>query len=382
MVCLPFSGQGIQIPVPAYRTIKLALPNNFRRDISKVDWNAFEPRPSLLCLPAIAILLCAGILGGHPSAAMIAAGGAQTAGFGSFQKPLLFRAGPMVLASIGMAISTMVGSMAHNTVVLVALGIVWAFLYGMCNAISSPASWVGQQCCTFLVVSSAFPDTPGQAALRGVCVLFGGLLQSLTIEFFWQFTRPAKSALDTPDSHPPGWRWRAVRANLTLKSGICRYAVRLSVIAILSILIYRHLPFANAYWIPMTALIIPKPELFLTAERVVSRILGTVIGGGIATAIAALFRPQALLLALLVLIFIWAAYSLQNVNYGIYITVLTGYIAFLLAIGRLPASEVAFHRIFATFVGGAIVLAAYLIDSRLEQRLFSRRPMGRYRQRV
>jgi len=38
---------------------------------------------------------------------------------------------------------------------------------------------------------------------------------------------------------------------------------------------------------------------------------------------------------------------------------------------------VAFHRIFATFVGGAIVLAAYLIDSRLEQRLFSGRPIGR-----
>jgi hypothetical protein len=347
------------------------LLNNFRRDISKADWSAFEPRPSLLCLPAIALLLCAGILGGHPGAAMVAAGGAQTAGFGSFQKPLLFRAGPMVLASIGIAVSTTIGSMAHNTAVLVAIGIFWAFAYGMCNAISSPASWVGQQCCTFLVVSSAFPDTPTQAALRGLCVLFGGLIQTLMIEFFWQFTRPAASAIDTPDTHPPGWRLRALRANFTLKSGTCRYAVRLSVITIISVLIYRHLSFANAYWIPMTALIIPKPELFLTAERVVSRILGTIIGGGIATAIAAVFRPHNLLLAILVLAFIWAAYSLQNVNYAIYITVLTGYIAFLLAIGDLPANEVAFHRIFATVIGGVIVLAAYLINSLVEQRLFS-----------
>jgi uncharacterized membrane protein YccC len=234
---------------------------------------------------------------------------------------------------------------------------------------------VGQQCCTFLVVSSAFPDTPTQAILRGLCVLVGGLLQSLMVEFFWQFTRPAASAIDTPDTHPSGWRWRAVRANFTLKSGTCRFAIRLSMIAIVSILIYRHLSFGNAYWIPMTALIIPKPELFLTAERVVSRILGTVIGGGIATAIAAIFRPHVLLLAVLVLLFIWAAYSLQNVNYAIYITVLTGYIAFLLAIGRLPANEVAFHRIFATSIGGAIVLVAYLINSRLEQRLFSSRPV-------
>lgn len=344
---------------------------NFRRDISKTDWNAFEPRPSLLCLPAIAILLCAGILGGHPSAAMVAAGGAQTAGFGSFQKPLLFRTGPMVLASIGMAISTMIGSTAHSIPVLVVAAILWAFAYGMCNAISSPASWVGQQCCTFLVVSSAFPDTPAQAALRGLCVLFGGLIQTLMIQFFWEFTPPARSAIDTPDTHPPGWRLRALRANFTLQSGTCRYAIRLSIIAVISVLMYRHLSFANAYWIPMTALIIPKPELFLTAERVASRIIGTIVGGGVATAIAAVFRPHSLLLAVLVIVFIWAAYSLQNVNYAIYITVLTGYIAFLLAIGHLPANEVAFHRIFATVIGGAIVLTAYLIHSFVEQRLFS-----------
>lgn len=351
------------------------MPNHFRQDISKLDWSAFEPRPSLLCLPAIAILLCAGILGGHPSAAMVAAGGAQTAGFGSFQKPLLFRAGPMVLASIGMAVSTAVGSLAHSTAVLVAIAIVWAFIYGMCNAISSPAAWVGQQCCTFLVVSSAFPNSPKQALLRGLCVLAGGLLQTLMVEFFWQFFRPAASSIDTPETHPPGWRIRALWANLTLKSGTCRYAIRLSAIAAISVVAYRHLSFGNAYWVPMTALIIPKPELFLTAERVVSRILGTIIGGGIATALAAAFRPQSMLLAVLVLAFIWAAYSLQNVNYAVYITVLTGYIAFLLAIGHLPENQVASHRIFATVLGGAIALIAYLVNSRLELRIFAARPI-------
>ena len=351
------------------------MPNDFRHDISKLDWNAFEPRSSLLCLPAIAILLGAGIAGHHPAAAMIAAGGAQTAGFGSFQKPLLFRAGPMVLASIGMAVSTAVGSSAHNTVALVAIAVVWAFVYGMCNAISPPAAWVGQQCCTFLVVSSAFPDAPRQALLRGLCVLGGGLLQTLMVEFFWQFTRPAASSIDTPETHPPGWRTRALRANLTLKSGTCRYAIRLSAIAAVSVITYRHLGFANAYWVPMTALIIPKPELFVTAERVVSRILGTLIGGGIATVIAAAFRPQGFVLAVLVVLFIWAAYSLQNVNYALYVTLLTGYIAFLLAIGHLPENQVAFHRIFATVLGGVIALTAYLINSKLEQRIFSVRPV-------
>lgn len=305
---------------------------------------------------------------------MVAAGGAQTAGFGSFQKPLLFRAGPMVLATIGMSMSTVVGSMAHSTAALVVIAMLWAFLYGMCNAISSPAAWVGQQCCTFLVVSSAFPNTPEQALLRGLGVLAGGLLQSLLVLFFWKFTPPAASAIDTPDTHPPGWRLRALRANFTLKSGTCRYAIRLSFVAAISVAIYRHLHFQNAYWIPMTALIIPKPELFLTAERVVSRILGTIVGGGIATALASTFRPQGMLLAVLVIVFIWAAYSLQNVNYGLYITFLTGYIAFLLAIGHLPEQEVAAHRIFATALGGIITLSAFLINSKLEQHIFAARP--------
>lgn len=78
-------------------------------------------------------------------------GGAQTAGFGAFQKPLSFGGGPILFTTLGLLI----------------VGSVWAFLYGMAGAISSAAQWVGQQCCTFLVVSSAFPSTIEEALLRG-----------------------------------------------------------------------------------------------------------------------------------------------------------------------------------------------------------------------
>src|ERR1700760_2573223 len=99
--------------------------SHWTREGRRVDWSALEPRASLLCLPAIAIALILGIAFGHRGAAMVMAGGAQSVGFGSFQKRLWFRGGPMVLATVGTALSATVGELVanhHLALVLLAMG--------------------------------------------------------------------------------------------------------------------------------------------------------------------------------------------------------------------------------------------------------------------
>ncbi len=63
---------------------------------------------------------------------------------------------------------------------------------------------------------------------------------------------------------------------------------------------------------------------------------------------------------MLTLLFAWLAYSLNNVNYGLFTLCLTAYIVCLLALNSLPGNEVAYHRAISTIIGGALALTVRL----------------------
>ncbi|HEX6494049.1 MAG TPA: FUSC family protein [Acidobacteriaceae bacterium] len=341
------------------------------RELRRVNWDAAEWHASLLCLPAIAIALIGALALGNRNAALVMAGSAQSVGFGAFQRPLWFRGGPMVIATLGMALSAAVGELAANRPwVLLFLVTFWAFCYGMSNAISSPASWVGQQCCIFLVVSSALPGTPYAAALRGAGVLSGGFLQFVCILLLWRFFAPARTTYSDPGIHTPGWQRRAVIENLTFRSSTFRYALLLALTGLVAQGIAQWLHFQNAYWIPMTALIIMKPDLLLTNARSIARLGGTFVGAGLATLIATTLRPDGIWLSLLIVVSMYVAYALQNVNYALYAVPLTAYIVFILAVARTPEASTAEHRVIATAIAGVVAMLLHALYVREElQRL-------------
>jgi hypothetical protein len=270
----------------------------------------------------------------------------------------------MILVGIGIALAAMLGAVsAIETTWLALATMVFAFAYGMAGAISNSAGWIGLQCCIFLLVSSAVPLHGGDLLDRGVGIVAGGLLQSLLMFIFWQFTPPAQSTFFTnPNAGPPvelAAQWRILRSNLTIRSGIFRHALRLSIAALVSVEVYHRMQFASGYWIPMTALIILNPELFHTTHRAIARGAGTILGAVLSSLVASLLRPEQWLLVLLVVVFVGAAYALQFVNYSAFATVLTGYIVFLLAINHLPEHEVVLHRVWATLIGGAIAMLVH-----------------------
>src|SRR4051812_50215081 len=82
------------------------------RDIVKTDWSQTRAISSLPCTVAIAIALLAGLVAGKPLAGMVAASGAMSVGFGAFQRLGRSRVMPMLLASVGMMISTAAGLLA------------------------------------------------------------------------------------------------------------------------------------------------------------------------------------------------------------------------------------------------------------------------------
>ena len=338
-------------------------------EIRRLEWVHAEWCGALLCIPAIAISLWVGLSTGHRWAAMVMAGSAQSVGFGSFQRRLWFRGGSMLLATLGMALSAAVGELgANHPAAMLFLVPLWAFCYGMSGAISSPASWVGQQCCIFLIISGAVQGTPHQIGLRAEGVLIGGTLQLVLVLLLWRIFPPAHSTLTDPALHRPGWQRRAVMENLTSESEIFRYALRLAFTGLVAEAIALSVHFHNAYWIPMTALIIMKPDLLLTNARSIARLAGTLVGAGLATLAARLLSPDGVWLSLLIVVSIYFAYALQNVNYALYAVPLTSYIAFVLAVGRTPERATAEYRVIATAIAGVLAMVVHALHVRAERR--------------
>lgn len=361
-------------PRTKYHQINVA--DTFRSQLTTFTWRKSEPLHALLCLPGIALPLIIGVHMGYNGTAVLMAGGAQCVAFGSYQQRLFRKSGAMTVSTIGIAISALVGALCRDsTIALIAAMAVWAFLYGMSNSISTAAGWVGQQCCVFLVISSAAPSTPGtthdlvySALLRGAGVLAGGALQTGLLVLFRMFFREAQTHFTINDFDPTRFQQSFLREQFSPGSGALQFAFRLTITALIAVVIYRAQTWTSAYWIGMTALLIPKPEFTQTAARGLLRAAGTLVGALICTFIVVELRPSGMWLAVFVLIFLFFTYLMNTVNYGAFAVFLTGYICFILAIAHQPPNEVLLHRVMATLIGSAIALAvhaSFIIGRRL-----------------
>ena len=148
-------------------------------------------------------------------------------------------------------------------------------------------------------------------------------------------------------------------ANLTLESTACRHALRLAVTVGLATAIYRLLQLPRGYWIPMTALLVLRPEFHDTFARALARIAGTVAGAAVATLIVDVFRPGPAALVVLVLAFVWGCYALFRMNYAAFTVCLTGYIVFILMLSGVAEMTAATTRALYTVEGGAFAVFVY-----------------------
>ena len=334
------------------------------RELTHFDWRQSNGRAGLRGLPALAIVLAAGVLAGDPAAATAAAVGAMPVGFGSFQRIGRSRVAPMLLASLGMGLAAFCGSLASPSgagVVLVTAG--WAFAYGLLTALEPGLAWVGLQCVIVVAVCGGYPVSPQAALTRGVLTLGGGLLQTLVISSIWRVRGqastgggPVEAARTDPPTIPA---WKVLRGNLSPGSRVGRYAWQLCLALALAVVAYHWLGLVNGYWVPMTVAIVLKPGFQQTFARSLARMAGTLLGAGVATLLAATLRPGPGTLAVLVVAFAWFCYALLNVNYGLYAVGITSYVVFLLAMVGLPETDVVIHRAVNTALGGALALVAY-----------------------
>ncbi len=141
-----------------------------------------------------------------------------------------------------------------------------------------------------------------------------------------------------------------------------RYALHLAIALSVAIAAERALALRNGYWVPMTALLVLRPDTRHTMARAFARVAGTIGGAAIASAVILSMHPGRTVLALLVALAALGAYVFQRATYGLLSACATAYVVFILSLVGLAEKEVAESRIAATALGGAIALAVQSVD--------------------
>lgn len=164
-------------------------------------------------------------------------------------------------------------------------------------------------------------------------------------------TAPAQAL----DDSIPDWL-EALRQNWTTSSLMMRHALRVCVVAALDVSIIRAFHISHGYWLAMTSIIVLQPYGFGTVRRGYYRVIGTIGGGILAALLAVLVHNEPGMIAVITVcaVLTLATYA---VHYGWYSFFLTPTFV-LLSLPYLRDWRFAGVRIFTTFLGGVIAVAA------------------------
>src|SRR5207302_4912828 len=144
----------------------------------------------------------------------------------------------------------------------------------------------------------------------------------------WKYQpQPSPVQIDVP---PQGHlridnAWAILRANLTLRSATFRHAIRLGITLALATALYRllPLPLERGYWIPITTLLVLRPDFTTTFTRGLASMLGTRLGAVLAALLASILAPTQGILVIVVAITAYLAFSVLLANYAIFSVFIT-----------------------------------------------------------
>ena len=152
-----------------------------------------------------------------------------------------------------------------------------------------------------------------------------------------------------------------LRANVTYRSPFGRLAPRLAGTLVIATILGGILPTQHGYWIPMTAVILLRPDFSQTTLRGVARVLGTLIGAAFASAIAAHVRPGPETYVGLTIVFAGLSYFVFKANYAVFTIAITAYVAFSLALLGQTEALALRDRVLGTVVAGILAGIAVIV---------------------
>ncbi|HJZ63868.1 MAG TPA: FUSC family protein [Candidatus Acidoferrum sp.] len=156
-------------------------------------------------------------------------------------------------------------------------------------------------------------------------------------------------------------RIATLQANLNFGSGVFRHALRLSFAMAIGDALGRDFDWRRSYWIPMTIVLVLKPEFATTFSRGVLRIIGTILGLLLATALFHFLPIHTATEIVLIGLFTYLVRWIGPANYGVFGAMISALVVLLLTINGVSPKEVILARGLNTAIGGALALFAYIV---------------------
>ncbi|MCH9667570.1 MAG: FUSC family protein [Actinomycetia bacterium] len=158
-----------------------------------------------------------------------------------------------------------------------------------------------------------------------------------------------RSALDLTRSHL-GWH-----------SPVSRHALRLSVAMAAGSAIERYASVAQGYWIPLTVLLVLRPETAHTYTRCAGRVAAAVVGIVAASAVLFVLHPGPVPSAVLAVLLLAVCYSVAGYGYLAVAAALTASVVFMINIDRSANTETLGELLFAALGGGVLAVLVHVL---------------------
>jgi uncharacterized membrane protein YccC len=146
---------------------------------------------------------------------------------------------------------------------------------------------------------------------------------------------------------------------------VLRHAIRLAVLIGGADAVVRAAGLDRGYWVPLTLLVVMRPDFASTWQRAALRVVGTIVGLVLATELVHLLPGGDWWRVGLVLVFAFGMRLAGPGNIGLTAVCLSGLVVLLLQIQGVPARDAVASRALATVSGGllAVVAVALLLPA-------------------
>jgi uncharacterized membrane protein YccC len=197
-------------------------------------------------------------------------------------------------------------------------------------------------------------------------------VESLAKEFTWlaetsgllQTGETQQRSVERKPDRPRIDRFKSlveIRNNLSFQSSSFRHALRLAAASALAALMASAFHVTRGYWIPMTVVVVLKPNFGGTFQRAIQRITGTVAGALLAALLLWCVQDPSWLLVMLALLS-FATLTLRWANYVAFSMALTPMIMVILDLAHPGTVMDSFLRLAHTIIGGGLaIVCGYLL---------------------
>ncbi|TPG33671.1 FUSC family protein [Mycolicibacterium hodleri] len=153
----------------------------------------------------------------------------------------------------------------------------------------------------------------------------------------------------------------AIGSHLTWESPILRHAIRLAAATGAGVAVERFADVPYGYWIPLTVLMVLRPETAHTYTRCVGRVAGSAVGIAAASVATLVWHPSGLAAAVLAVVVLGLAAAVSGFGYVAMSAVLAAAIAFLIDISDTAEIGTTVDRLVAALIGGALAVLVHVV---------------------